>query len=39
MVDEGGKGGGKVVRWDMDSGKGGSEGRWCGVYEKSQTSK
>jgi len=31
MMDEGGKGGSKVVRWDMSSGKGGSGGRCCGV--------
>jgi len=31
MVNEGGKSGGKVVRWDMGSGKGDSEGRCCGV--------
>jgi len=31
MVDEGGNGGGKVVRWDTSSGKGDSGGRCCGV--------
>ena len=31
MVDEGRKSGGKVVRWDMGSGKGGRGSRCCGV--------
>jgi len=31
MVDEGRKSGGKVVRWDMGRGKGGSGGRCCSV--------
>jgi len=34
MVDEGGKSGGKVVRWDMGSGKGGGGGRCCGMSEE-----
>jgi len=33
MVDEGGKGGCKVVRWDMGSGNGGTRVSWEGGVE------